>query len=186
MKKIFSLFIILSVITFSFSIFATEELKELSYNDVILNNFNSEFKTLINEKIQEGMKIYYGEGTEINQTIFGNTRSFSQTINLPESGTVFSFNFSSIGQTLTSPCLFNVTSNCTMKVSMTSTEWKDSSVVRIKIIDQTTGQTIYDENEIFEPVNNILSINVNAGHKYYVTGTSTELPSYASLFVYGE
>lgn len=186
MKKIFSTIVVLLVTLFSINSFATGDLRELSYDDIALDSFGSDFKQLVNEKIQDGMIVYYGEGQELNASLPFSVRAFSQTVNLPSSGTVFTFDFNSIGQTLTSPCVFNVTSNCTMKVSMTSTQWEPSSMVKIKIVDQTTGKTIYNENEYFEPVNNILSISVTAGHKYYITGTSTELPSYASLFVYGE
>lgn len=167
-------------------VFANFGLRELTYNDEILDRYDIGMKNLINDKIESGMQIFYGDGITIQPTDLKRARAFTNTINLPGSGINYDLKFTSIGQTITSPCLFYATSNCTMKIYMSSTIKYDPSEIIIKVIDQTTGRTIYSETEYFEEVHNILPLSLTRGHSYYITATSTQLPSNAALLVMGE
>ncbi len=191
MKKTISLLLMVALtITSMICVQASDfNAKFLNVNEVEQYNFSDDVTEMIKSKIENGEKVYYGEGTTNPSYLDENVNSRAiptEVVNLPASGAVFDYNME-YGNVYYSPFLFRATSSCTMRIHRTCTINNEPCNINLQIIDKTTDRVIFDNDLHVSVEGYTLSVPLTATHQYYLITTPLDAgESHVSLYVYGQ
>jgi hypothetical protein len=114
------------------------------------------------------------------------SRSSSQPVYLPAQGAITDYNMT-YGRSYHSPYIFEATTSCTMKIQRTCTPDYSPCNINIQIIDQTTGDTILNDDFDVKVEETTFPVALTELHQYYLIVTPLDPGnSFVSLFVYGQ
>ncbi len=180
MKKIISLLVVLTVVLSALGAvsFAQEsnvdaQMRVMTAEDNALNNIPDEMKERVLDLMDNGVTVYYGEGTTspsyLNTAVL--TRSIPTAVtNLPASAAVFDYDMT-YGNVYYSPSLLRATQACKMKIYRTCTTGESAHMINLKVIDKTTGGTVFNNDVTVDYPGTTLSIPLTASHDYYIVTT---------------